>query len=188
LQFRRTEHAANELDFQPHHEFQYEDVDFMGRWLQESWAMPDPARRPAPVNFGASPLLTVHVMQQMTAFWRWFMQQPDSIRTVARRAHEREVALAVGDVQVSTLMTDMSVLAAQFPSVAAEFKAVGLTPRQHDAYRAALAGVHIVGINERPQSLVALPETSAVVRNVVFLHAHPEAYLALAATGMWRTP
>jgi hypothetical protein len=107
---------------------------------------------------------------------------------VARRAHEREVALAVGDVQVATLMTDMSALAVQFPTVAAEFKTIGLTPQQHDAYRAALAGAHVVGINTTPQRLMALPETSAVVRNVLFLHAHPETYLVLAATGMWRTP
>ena len=29
-----------------------EEYDFIGHWLQESWALPDPAARPSPVSFG----------------------------------------------------------------------------------------------------------------------------------------
>jgi hypothetical protein len=175
------------LQFRPHGHT-VEDHDAMGHWLQEAWATSNPAQQPAPANLGSPSLLTVHAIQQLTEFWGWFMQQPDSVRTVARRAHEREVALAVGDVQVATLMTDMSALAAQFPTVAAEFKAIGLTPQQHDAYRAALASVHIVGTNWAVQEWVPLPETSTVARNLAFMYAHPDAFRALNATGMWSTP
>jgi hypothetical protein len=175
------------LQFRPHGHT-VEDHDFMGHWLQETWAIPDPTQRPAPTNFGLPPLLTVSALQQLTDFWRWFLQQPDSLRTVARRAHEREVALSVGNVQVSTVMTDMSALAAQFPAVAAEFKAIGLTPQQHDTYRAALASVRIVGTNWVVQEWAPIPETSAVARNLAFMYAHPDAFRALNATDIWSTP
>jgi hypothetical protein len=39
------------------HTFEPEDYDFMGRWLHESWTIPDPAFRPAPYTFPDPPLL-----------------------------------------------------------------------------------------------------------------------------------
>ena len=56
--------------------------ELLGRWLAQSWAIPDPAKRPAPqVVADPLPELTSAVMQQMTTFWTSFLQEPESIRT-----------------------------------------------------------------------------------------------------------
>lgn len=170
------------------HDWQYEDYDFLGHWLQESWAIPDPGARPAPPVFGDPPQLTVESMTHMTAFWTRFMQEPDSIKTAARRTHVREVAVPVGKERVSIVMVDMPALAAQYPSVAAAFKAAGLTPQQHDGYRAALASARMLVIGDELRALLAVKATSAMAKNVEFLRAHPNELAALEATGMWSTP
>lgn len=193
----------------------YEDYDFMGHWLQESWAIPDPAARPVPYAFGDPPLLTAEVLAQMTTFWTRFMQEPDSIKTTARQAHVREVVVPVGNERVSTLMVDMPALAAQYPSVAAALQAAGLTPSQHDAYRAALVSAQIANVRSwglesaagaaqsaasaildstpREETVLADPtvgiaSTSVLAKNAEFMNAHPDEFAALETAGMWSTP
>jgi hypothetical protein len=173
----------------------------MGRWLQERWAIPDPAARPVPYTFGDPPLLTAEIMAQMTTFWTRFMQEPDSIKITARQALVREVLVPVGKERFSTSMVDMPALAAKYPSVAAAFEAAKLTPEQHEAYRAALAGTFAYSNtggrapSSRPtradsmmRSLLGVEPTSAVVKNFVFMQAHPDEFLALEKTEMWSTP
>jgi hypothetical protein len=89
------------------------------------------------------PLLTVDVLTKMTAFWARFMQEPDSIRTTARRAYLRDVAVPLGEEQVSAAMVDMAALAAQYPSVAWALQVAGLTAQQHDTYRIALVSARL---------------------------------------------
>jgi hypothetical protein len=91
------------------------------------------------------PVLTTTAITQMTTFWTRFMQEPESIRTTARRAHLREVAvpLGEGEEQVSVVMVDMVALAAQSPSVAADLQTAGFTAQQHDAYRVALTSARL---------------------------------------------
>ena len=83
---------------------QAEDYAVWGRWLQESWALPDRAARPAPTvvvqPYEDLPQLTPEVLRQMTTFWTSFQQEPESIRTTARRAHVREVVVPGGSGDV----------------------------------------------------------------------------------------
>jgi hypothetical protein len=189
LQFRGHSHAP-------------EEYDFMGHWLLETWDTPNSAR-PAPASFGDTAVLTEAVMTKLTTFWHRFQQEPDSIKTTARRAHIREVRLSAGTYKVSTLMVDMPALAAQYPSVAADLTAAGLTPKEHEVYRIALASarayrnglntyesVHGTGTTtaDSVQHFLGLDRTSPLVRNAAFLAAHPDAAAALEATGMWETP
>lgn len=188
------------------HSFQFrghshteEEYDFMGHWLQERWAIPNPTARPVPYTFGDPPLLTVEVLAQMTTVWTRFMREPDSIKTTARQALVREVFVPVGKERISTLMVDMSALAAKYPSVAGAFNAAKLTPQQYDAYRAALASTAVykhafdLGTNtmisaDSVRSFLGVESTSAVAKNLEFMSAHPDEFSALEATGMWETP
>jgi hypothetical protein len=173
------------------HDHQAEDYDFVGRLLQESWAKPNPAARHTPIVVADPvPVLTTDALTQMTAFWTSFMKEPDSIRTTARIAHLREVVVPVGKEQPSVLMVDIAALAAQYPSVAADLKAAGLTAQQHDAYRVALIGfITFQQVNaEQPLLLGSAEPTSVLGRNIRFIKAHPDEFNALEATKIWLTP
>lgn len=188
------------------HEHQWEDYDSWGRWLQQSWAMPNPAARPAPrIVADPVPVLTAEALTRMTTFWRQFIEEPESIRIEGRRAHLREVSVALGAERPSVWMTDMPALAAQYPSVAADLQAAGLTAQQHEAYRAALLGASVAKyLNiDLPQDSMfvaywrrergelprfAVKANSSLGRNIAFLQAHPDELQALEATEMWSTP
>lgn len=200
---RREGHPTKQVLGFRGHEHQWEDYYFVARWLQESWATPDPAARSAPsVAADPLPLLTTEALTRMTAFWTDFHGEPDAIRETARRAHLREVALPVGpvgDVPPSLGMVDMAALAAQYSSVATDLTRAGLTARQHDAYRVALASAQYVVAAQMvradqvaPLAVQALAATIAANRvlgkNVEFMRAHPDELQALEATGMWSTP
>lgn len=172
------------------HEDQAESYDFVGHWLMESWAKPDPTTRSALRIVDPVPLLTLAVVNQMTNFWDAFQKQPDSIRTTARQAHLREfgIPLQHSDDRMSVWMTDMPALAAQYPPVAAALTKAGLTPQQHDAYRVALIATRIgTPLSFRTR---AADETSVLAKNAAFFRANYERseFTALEATGMWSTP
>jgi len=144
---RSAGHPATQLLGFRGHEHQWEDYYFIARWLQESWAIPDPARRPAPaVVANPLPRLNDDAITRMATFWQRFGQEPDSIRITARRRHLCQAAVPVGDKKVPLAigMTDMAGLAAQYPTVAADLKAAGLTAAQQDAYRIALVSAEII--------------------------------------------
>lgn len=178
------------------HTHQEEDYDFLGHWLQESWATPDPSARPAPFSPPEPPVLTTEALTRMIAFWTRFAQEPDSIRTIGRRAYVREVTIYLGNslnYGLSTLMVDMTALAAKYPSVAAALKASGLTAEQHDAYRVALVGARLVQSPGRPfrdfYAKIYTPQGSVHAMNVEFMNAHLDEFQALEALGgMWYTP
>lgn len=164
------------------HEHQLEDYDFLGHWLQESWATPNPAARPVPKAVADPlPLLTTEVLTQMTSFWTRFAQQPESIRTVARRRHLRELQVSVGTERPLVWLTDLAALAAQYPSVAADLQQAGLTAQQHDAYRVALISTRIAAIAK--DLLGPLEATSVLAKNLAFYEAHPDELEALEKAG-----
>jgi hypothetical protein len=132
---RRTGHTVTSVFELRDHEMRPSDYDFMGRWLAQTWTIP--VTRPAPrVVTQELPALTTDILGKLTTFWTRFVTEPDSIQD-ARRAHLREVVIPVGDERPSILMADVPMLAAQYPSVAADLKAAGLTAEQHDQYRLA---------------------------------------------------
>jgi hypothetical protein len=126
------------------HVNQWESFEAVSRWLAESWAIPDPTARPMPERIPAAPL-TADALPRMTAFWTRFLQEPDSIRIDARRAHQREVLIPIAQwtVPTSALLTDIAALAARYPSVAAALQEMGLTAQQHEAYRVAIISAYI---------------------------------------------
>ena len=144
VQLKRAGHPVKEVTIFSPHGGKTVDWDMMGHWLQDSWAVPPVARPASRVITRSLPLLTAKVITQMTTFWKRFMDEPDSIRTAARLAHLREVVVPVARSHVSVFMVDMPALAAQYPSVAADLKAAGLTAQQHEAYRIALLNVNIL--------------------------------------------
>jgi predicted esterase len=171
------------------HEHQAEDYDFLGHWLSESWATPSVAARPKPVSVADPlPLLTPAALTQLTTFWTKFAQEPDSILVTARRAHLREVLVPVGDEQVSLWTMDLAALAAQYPTVAADLKAAGLTAQQQDAYRIALLSA--ASTAKLKDQVGRLAPASVLAKNIAFLREHPDEVKALDtdATHFWRTP
>lgn len=181
-ELRESGHAVKQIMGLRGHEHQTEDYDFVGRWLQESWTKP-PAMRTLPsVIADPLPPLTTDVVARMTTFWTSFQKEPDSIRTVARRAHLREVVVPVGKERPSIVMTDMPVLAAQYPSVAAALKAAGLTAQQHDIYRVALISAQVT---KNVEGAAGVAEKSSVLtKNVAFLEEHPAEFEMLAEAGV----
>jgi hypothetical protein len=165
------------------HEHQMEDYDFVGHWLQESWAKPNPASRHTPtVIADPVPTLTTKMLTQMTTFWTSFSQEPGSIRVTARRAHLREVIVPVGQERPSVWITDMSALAAKYPSVAADLKKAGLTAKQHDAYRVALISAQV---SKMAGSYAGIVDTASVLaKNVEFFNAHPDEFKTLETAGI----
>ncbi len=168
------------------HEWQLEEFDMVGRWLQQSWASVDPAARPEPDTLPEL-VLTKEALTKMTRFWGCFIQAPDSIRTDARRAHVREVQLPYPmewSIPVVTAMTDMAALGKDFPSVNACLGQVRLTAEAFETNRvalmAALAARSIQETNVRTGSVLQ--------QNLALLKAHPDQLELLEATGMLRTP
>lgn len=205
MQLRREGHPVKQAVGFRGHEHQWEDYNFIAHWLHESWTTPSPAARPGPAVVADSlPALTLEALASMTAFWTSFQREPDSVRTAARRSRLREVALPIGDIPLSTWMTDMSALATQDPSVAADLKKAGLTAQQHDAYRVALASAEYIMsatgyepadslfLSPPPPALQALNQAMAAQpvlgKNVDFLRAHPNEYNVLMETEMRKTP
>lgn len=201
---RRGGHPAKHVIGFRGHGFQIEDFYGLVRWLHDSWATPTPAARPMPyVLADPLPVLTPEALRRMTAFWTRFQQEPESIKTDARRQHLREVAVPVApEAPLSAWMVDMPALAAQYPSVAADLQQAGLTAPQHDAYRIALLAAAYVRtglpveeyfranmVGEWAVILAkAMAANPVLEKNVEFLGAYPDELQALEETQMWMTP
>lgn len=177
------------------HDHTTEEYASMWRWLHESWAAPRPGARATPPAVADSlPLLTAAVLTQWITFWTRFMVEPDSIRTTARLAHQKEFLVPFGQERPSVGMMDIPALSARYPSVAADLKAAGLTARQAEAYRLALFSARVVAREAHPVGGSRLSEfetiepTSVLGKNAVFLEAHTEELEMLHAMGMWITP
>ena len=122
------------------------------------------------------------MLTAMTTFWTRFMQLPDSIRVTAWWAHQREVDFPYIQGRRSTLlMVDMPAMAAQYPSVAAALKAAGLTAQQHEASLLAIASAYAWWDHSNR------PVIPSVMKNAVFLQAHPDELQALYKTGVFDT-
>ena len=127
------------------------------------------------------------------------MEEPDSIKTNARRPFVREVLFPVGKERISSLMVDMAAFADKYPSVAAALKEAKLTPQQHDAIRAALASAFIYqyGIEtgaehqagaDSVRAFLGIDPASALAKNLEFISTHPDELASLEAAEMWQTP
>lgn len=182
-----------------HGETRADDI-LMLNWIINSWANPNITMQvPSPID--SDPVLTVDALKRMTVFWTRFMQEPDSVLTDGRVAHEREIYLSLAGEPTSVLLTDMAALAARYPSVAADLQAAGLTAKQEDAYRTAMVRVRCAWVGgvvpgvpmdtlpfAKNIPFKTIAPTSVLGQNVAFRRAHAGEFKALAATGMWATP
>lgn len=166
------------------HEHQADDYDFLGRWLAESWAKPDPKTRTAPTVIDPLPLLTTDAVTKLTTFWTSFFKEPDSIRLAGRRAFIRDVVAPIGQEQAIVPMTDMAAFAAKYPSVAAALKNAGLTGQQHDAYRLALATAMTGVETPWPDGTIEVEPNSVLAKNISFVKDHPDELEAFAKAGL----
>jgi hypothetical protein len=174
------------------HEHQVEDYDFLGRWLTDTWAHPNPAIRiPPAVVADPLPVLTTDALTKLTTFWTLFSQEPDSVLNTARRAYLREVVIPVGHARPSFFIMDMRALAAHAPAVAADLQRAGLTAQEHDAYRAALISAQTALVLRRTaddsatvQALLGDLTTSVLGRNMAFMEGHRQEVKTLAHAGI----
>lgn len=162
------------------------DKDYEWRCLAQSWHLPtSPDPRPV-VPADSDPVLTNTILAQMTTFWTRFFQEPDSIRTVARLAHEVPWMFTIGEDSVSVVTTSMTALATRYPSVAADLSAAGLTAAQEDRYREAIIRVgltHMVAAAAGP-----IAPASVLGQNLAFRQAQSQAFKALVRAGIWYLP
>jgi hypothetical protein len=178
------------------------EEDFALHWLVQSWA---DAASTAHANAralaaAADPVLTRDAVKRMTTFWARFIQEPDYIVTDARLGHQVPRWFTIGAEPVLVLMTDMSALAAQYPSVAADLQAAGLSVQQENAYRLAmfralcarevekaLRGPNSMELGKNiPFPLIA--PNSVLGKNIAALQAYQAEFSALDKTGIWTTP
>lgn len=178
------------------------DDAYMWQWLSTSWTpghtIPTAIAR---ASVDSDPLLTVATLQHMTTFWTRFAAEPDSIKTVARMAHQTPVALQLGKQLVSVVKANIRDLAARYPSVAADLAAAGLTAHEEERYREAILRVGFTRLVTAPgtgdsgtpnrkvqmatTAVGPIVPTSVLGQNLAFRAAHAQEFKALAHTGMW---
>jgi hypothetical protein len=126
------------------------------------------------------PVLTVDVLTKMTTFLNAFMQEPDSIKTTARKANQMTLVVSVGaNKQMDQIGMDLVAMATKYPSVAADLKAVGLTAQEWQAYRWALNSA-----SATVDLGMTAPSGSVLAKNVAFFRDHEKEIHALEASGM----
>ena len=126
--------------------------------------------------------LTVDALANMTTFWTAFLQEPDSIKTAGRVAHQEQLLLDLGGrnrFQMPSVV-DMVALARAFPATAADLVRAHLTAEEWEQYRAALFAAMLA-----PPQAATSTASSVLQQNITFLQAHPQEFNALRATGMW---
>ena len=182
-ELRKAGHPVTQVLALRGHEHQMEDYDFVGHWLQQSWAKPDPKSRPAPlVVTDPLPALTSDVLTKMTTFWTSFAQEPDAVRVTARRASLRETVVPIGTEKPLVWMSDMPALAAKYPTVAADLKKAGLTAEQEQAYRVALISAQVSKVTGDEAG--ALDANSVASKNLQFLDGHLDEFKTLREAGI----
>lgn len=196
-ELRRAGHRVKHVYAVRDHGTTPDVLDDVGRWLAESWAIPDPAARPAPDTI-AEVLLTTEAIAKMNAFWESLVKEPDWMLTIVRRQNQREVVmnLAKEHQPASMIMMNMPALAAKYEAIANDLRDAGLTAQQHDEYRMAIFSAERTRDHWRALDEAVLT-TSVLGKNVVFLDQHPDLFeqgaisSASAGTnkaGMWSTP
>jgi predicted esterase len=179
---RQEGHLTNVLlGLRPHVDY-VANEDYVWGWIAQSWAHPTEKIQPIPPA-DSDPILTVEALQKMTTFWTHFRQEPDSVLGDGRMAHQERIALLLGQQPVWVVKTDMVALAAQYPSVAADLKAAGLTAQQEEAYRAAIIRVGLT--REAGKAAGTITPGSILEKNLAFRESHEAAFAALGKTGMW---
>jgi hypothetical protein len=163
------------------HGVQPSTADLVGRWLQESWAQPNPAKRTAPPRvIDPLPVLTPQVLAQLASVWQRFRLSEEQ-----RIPYMRETVVPVVTERPLTAMMDMSAVAAKVPAVAAVLKQAGLTAEQFDAARLALLSARLTwGATEgsyaaRVPAGTVVDPASVLGRNVAFVKAHLEEVKAI---------
>lgn len=165
-------------------------------------ATPSMALRPDSVAADTTQLpLTADVLGRLSTFWTAFLQQPDSIRTVARKANHESLPISVDEVPAAghrsvelPSVVNMVAMAGKYPTVAAALKQVDLTPAQWEQYRRSLFTAMFTDQLEKAAGEAAGGTTSTsaypsvVLRNVAFLRTHQKELDALKASQMWFPP
>lgn len=136
-------------------------------------------------------LLTPDALTRMASFWTTFLQEPPAIRDTARYQTQARLSLVWGSGPQSrfhTVAVDWLTLAVQYPSVAEDFKRVGLTPEAWRQLRRSLFTATLIDrmTQGAPQSEMqaAKPDPRSVAwQNVEFLRTHPKELDALVARG-----
>ncbi len=187
---RQAGHSVKHLVSLRDHGYQEEDFAVVREWLRASWAVPRepaaaPRKRPLPV-------LTVAFYTRLATFWHRFMAEPDSIRTAARRAHQREMVLPVGTTWASIMLTDFEALAARYPAVTADLAAAGLSAAEAERYRLAAISFR-VGNAMDAAVRGPIAATSAQGKNQEFYRQHASRLQGDTLGGggmqdMWRHP
>jgi hypothetical protein len=163
------------------------------------------AAAPAPVTVGAvadttiatmtdtvQPVMTAEGLAKMTAFLSNYMKSPQGVKDSAMKMR---IMVPLGTVHVQRLSNspklpsvnapDMVSLAKTNATVAAQFKAAGLTPEEYMQWRRALM---IAAITNNTDQAVngaagALDTTTTVGKNAYFMKTHQQEVAALTATG-----
>ncbi len=190
--FRSSLKAANELESTQQtvkralllrgHAQRQQDYALMFAWLKESWAPTATQTPPPPRAISADSVVALNekVMTQMTEFWTSLMAQSSEIIEAGQTTHRTHVLVPVGARQLLLPMFDVPALAAQYPEVAADLEAAGLTARQAEDYGIALASARATKVGGTEAGSVA-PE-SALAKNVEFLDTHADALEAFQET------
>jgi hypothetical protein len=174
---RRAGYRAEFVQPPAKHSVYLSTADFAARWLQESWAEPDPAKRTAPRVIDSLPVLTPQALAQLTSVWR----AASELREAQRLPYLREVRGSIlkvggsGTEPFSAVMVDLSAMAAQVPAVATALQAAGLTAVQFDNYRFALFSAILTEQSPKTRGS-RLPRTAAdsastLGQNVAFVQA-----------------
>lgn len=167
------------------HEPYEPDFGYMWSWLGRTWRSSPTVQSLSGVSADSDPMLTVDALTRMTTFWNNFMKEPDSILTAGRMNNQEYITLSLGERQVSVIKTNMIALAAQYPSVASDLAAAGLTPQLEERYRAAIIRVGLTRSSGAEVGIVS--PTSVLGMNSAFRSAHDQEFRALGATKMWIT-
>jgi len=136
-------------------------------------------------------VLTADALSRMTTFWATFMKESPLLRDVARQNNQKQIQLSLalgnsGQPQVFPLVAvDMVAMAAQYPSVVADFKQAHLTPEEWEQLRLSLFTALVTEQALKAQGSGVPASSSVVGQNIVFLHTHQRELDALKATGMW---
>ena len=137
-----------------------------------------------------STVLTAEALTKMATFWKSFLQDTPSIRDTARAKNQEKINVPLGKMNgvqappsIQATVVNMVAMAQNYPSVAAKFKAAGLTPQEWEADRIALFSGAMT--SQLDPSGKSTGDGSNAWKNVVALREHAQEYAAVQATGMF---
>lgn len=147
----------------------------------------------------SEPILTVDALTRMTNFWTAFVKEPDSIKTIGRKANQKELTLSfMGQPITWPSVVNMVAMASKYPAVARDLQHAGLTPLEWERYRHTLLMASLMQqIVKAVAAQTEVPESdvtnrlateggeTVLAKNVAFLLTHPKEFDTLKASGMW---